>query len=105
MALHAVVRTREQWLLEVTTEEVMKRTMVAVLAIAAVAVGAGWNISSHPESSTELADISLEQRSERSHTGHSDALTRVRVRVSPSDLGVETRATADEVPRIALVAE
>jgi hypothetical protein len=103
----------------------MKRNIASVLAILAVAAGAGWNIARHPESSAGLQEISLSQHSEHSYPGQTESLARVRVRVSPDDLefateatahnvrvrvspgdlGFATGAAAEDVPRISVVAE
>ena len=81
----------------------MKRHIAAVLSILAVAAGVGWKLASHPETSPGLQEVSLKQHSERSLP--SDAVARLRVRFSPSDLGYELRATPDKVPQVALAAK
>jgi hypothetical protein len=83
----------------------MKRHIAPVLAILTVTVGVGWNIANHPERSAGLSAISLDQGSEHTYAGQNDSLARVRVRVSPSDMGPETGATAGAVPQIALATE
>jgi hypothetical protein len=79
----------------------MKRTIAAALSILAVAGGVGWKLSSRPETSARLNEISLNQSSEHSSAGPT-ALARVRVRVMAND---GYQITADKVPQIALTAE
>jgi hypothetical protein len=83
----------------------VKRPIAAGLAILAVASGVGWKLASHPETSAGLQEISLKRHSEHSHPGPTDALARIRIRLSPDDLGFEARATAHQVPQIPLAAE
>jgi hypothetical protein len=94
----------------------MQRHIVAALTIFAIASGVGWSIASHPDSSLELGQITLDQGSERSYASPSDAVGRVRVRVSPAEHRVRVRvsphghalgttASASEAPRIALAAQ
>jgi hypothetical protein len=83
----------------------MKRRITAGLSILAVAAGVGWMLASHPETSAGLQEISLTQHSEHSQPDATEALSRIRVRLSPSDLGYQVRATAHNVPQIALAAE
>ena len=66
----------------------MKR-YIAALSILAVAAGVGWKLASHPETSVGLQEISLNQNSEHSQPGPTNALARIRIRVSPSDFGYE----------------
>lgn len=80
----------------------MKRRIAAGLSILAVAAGVGWKLASHQETSARLQDIRLDQRSEHSRPGPSDALAGIRIRLSPSDFGHEIRATDHRVPQIAL---
>jgi hypothetical protein len=83
----------------------MKRHIAAGLSILAVAAGVGWKLASHPETTTGLEGVSLNQRSEHSHPGPSNALAGIRIRLSPSDFGYEVRATNHAVPQISLAAE
>jgi hypothetical protein len=86
-------------------EEAMKRRIATGLSILAVAAGVGWNLASHQETSAPLQDIRLNQRSEHSRPGPTDALAGIRIRLSPSDFGYELRATDHKVPQISLAAE
>jgi hypothetical protein len=81
----------------------MKRYIAAVLSILGVAVGVGWNLTSHPETSLGLQEVSLNQHSE--HSRLSKAVGRMRVRVSPSDVGYEVQVSPDKVPPVSLSAE
>jgi hypothetical protein len=83
----------------------MKRHITAGLSILAVVACMGWKLASHPETSAGLQHISLIPRSEHSQPGSSKALAGIRIRLSPSDFDGEIRATAHEVPQIALAAE
>ncbi len=83
----------------------MKRQIAAGVSILAVVAGVGWKLASHPETSARLQDIRLIQRSEHSHPGPTDALAGIRIRLSPSDFDDEIRAKANQVPKIAIVAE
>lgn len=82
----------------------MKRRIAACLSILAVAAGVGWKLASHPETSVGLQDIGLVQHSEHSQPGPTNALAGIRIRLSPSDLGNDVRATAHKVPQISLAA-
>src|SRR6478736_1855031 len=77
----------------------MKRYIAAVLSI----LGVAWKLASHPETSLGLHDVSLKKNSERSLP--SNAVARMRVRVSPSDLDDELRVSPDKVPQVSLAAE
>jgi hypothetical protein len=79
------------------------RRHIAALSILAVAGGVGWKLSSRPETSARLNDISLNQHSEHSHVGPT-ALAGIRIRIMPSD-GSQISAPADRVPQITLAAE
>jgi len=85
----------------------MKRYIAAVLSILGVAAGVGWKLASHPETSLGLHEVSLKKSSERSLP--SNAVARLRVRVSPSDLGYdlgyELRVSPDKVPQVSLAAK
>jgi hypothetical protein len=83
----------------------MKRKIPVGIFILAVAAGVGWRVASRPETSAGLQDINLIQRSEHSHPGPTDALAGIRIRLSPSDFDDAIRATAQDVPRIALTTE
>lgn len=83
----------------------MKRHIMAGLSILAVMASIGWRLASHPETSAPLQDVRLIERSERSHPGSTKALAGIRIRLSPSDFDGEIRATAREVPKIALATE
>jgi hypothetical protein len=80
----------------------MKRRVAAVLSILAVVATVGWKLASHPETSAELQEIRLQQRSEHSRPGPTDALAGIRIRLSPSDFGYEVRASDHKVPQISL---
>lgn len=82
----------------------MKRQIVTGLAILAVAAGVGWKLSSHPETSAGLQEISLNQHSEHSNPGSTNATARIRIRLMPSDPSTEIGAS-HSVPQIALTAE
>ena len=79
----------------------MKRYIAAVLSILGVAAGVGWKLASHPETSLGLHEVSLKKNSERSLP--SNAVARLRVRVSPS--GYELRVSPDKVPQVSLAAK
>jgi hypothetical protein len=83
----------------------MRRHLLAALSILAVTAGVGWKVASHPETSAGLQEISLNQHSEHSTPGSTNALSRIRVRISPSDFGYELRATTQKVPQISVAAE
>jgi hypothetical protein len=83
----------------------MKRTVVALLSVLAVATGVGWRVASHPETSARLQDIRLQQKSERSQPRVNKALAGIRIRIAPNDVGYEVRTKADQVPQISLAAE
>ena len=83
----------------------MKRSIVAVLSVLAVATGVGWKVASHPGTSARLQDIKLEQRSEHSQPRVNKALAGIRIRIAPNDVGYELRAKSDRVPQISLAAE
>lgn len=82
----------------------MKRHVVAGLAVLAVAAGVGWRIGSHPANAAGLQEISINQHSEHSSPGPTDALARIRIRISATDFDV-TRAATDKVPQIPVAAE
>ena len=97
---------REQHLLmPVIAGVIMNRHIAAGLSIVAVVASVGWKLASHPETSAGLQDISLIQRSEHSNPGPTKALAGIRIRLSPSDFDGQIRATAHEVPQVAVVAE
>jgi hypothetical protein len=81
----------------------MKRHIAAALSILAVAGGVGWKLSSRPETSARLNEISLNQHSERSQVGPT-ALAGIRIRLMPNG-GNQLSAPADKVPQITLAAE
>ncbi len=83
----------------------MKRHIAAGLSILAVAAGVGWTLASHPETSAGLQEIRLNQRSERSQPGPTNALAGIRIRLSGSDFGYAIKATDHKVPQISLTAE
>jgi hypothetical protein len=83
----------------------MKRSIVAVLSVLAVATGVGWKVASHPGTSARLQDIKLEQRSEHSQPRVNKALAGIRIRIAPYDVGSEIRATPDKVPQIPLAVD
>jgi hypothetical protein len=91
-------------LLKVDREDVMKRHVLAGLAVVAVAAGVGWRVGSHPANAAGLQEISINQQSEHSNPGPSDALARIRIRVSATDFDV-SRAATDKVPQIHVAAE
>ena len=84
------------------TLETMKRYIAADLSILGVAAGVGWKLASHPETSLGLHEVSLKKNSERSLP--SDAVARLRIRVSPNELGYELRVSPDKVPQVSLAA-
>jgi hypothetical protein len=79
------------------------RRHIAALSILAVAAGVGWKLSSRPETSARLNDISLDRRSEHSHPGPT-ALAGIRIRIMADD-GYQLSAPADRVPQITVAAE
>ena len=81
----------------------MKRSIAAVLSIFGVAAAVGWKLAGHPETLLGLQDVSLDQSSERSLP--SNAVARLRIRVSAIDRGHELRVSPDKVPQIALAAK
>ncbi len=83
----------------------MKRHIAAGLSILAVVAGMGWQLASHPETSAGLQDVRVVQRSEHSQPGATKTLAAIRIRLSPSDFDGEIRATAQQVPQIAVAAE
>jgi hypothetical protein len=83
----------------------MKRRITAGLSILTVVASMGWTFANHPETSAGLRDISVVRHSEHSHPSSTKALAGIRIRLSPSDFDGEIRATAHEVPQIALAAE
>ena len=83
----------------------MKRKITGGLAILAVVAGVGWRLASHEETSAALRDVNLIQGSEHSQPGPKDALAGIRIRLSPSDYDEQIRATAHEIPQIALAAK
>jgi hypothetical protein len=84
---------------------IMKRSIVAVLSVLAVAAGVGWKVASHPETSARLQDIRLEQQSEHSQPRVNKALAGIRIRIAPNDVGDAVRAPAGNVPQISLAVE
>jgi len=84
---------------------IMKRSIVAVLSVLAVATGVGWKVASHPETSARLQDIRLKQQSEHSQPRVNKALAGIRIRISPNDVGNEVRAPSDKVPQISVAVE
>ena len=83
----------------------MKQHFIAALSIVGVVATVGWKLSSRPEASVVLQDISLIQSSEHSYPGPINALAGFRIRLSPSDFGYDIKATPHSVPEIALAAE
>jgi hypothetical protein len=83
----------------------MKRKMAAAFAILVVGASVGWKLAGHPGVSTRLQDIGVIQRSEHSHPGATDALAGIRIRLSPSDADDTIRASAHQVPHIAVAPE
>jgi hypothetical protein len=83
----------------------MKRHIAAGLSILAVVAGVGWKLASHPETSAGLQEIRLNQHSEHSHPGPTNALAGIRIRLSGSDFGYAIKATDHKVPQISLAAE
>ncbi len=82
---------------------IMKRHIVAGLSILAVMAGVGLKLANHQETSTRLQDVSLSQHSEHSHPGPTDALARIRIRLSPDDH--EINATGRNIPQVSMSAE
>lgn len=83
----------------------MKRKLLMGVSILAVGAVVGWKLAGRPETSAGLQDIRLIQHSEHSYPGPAGALAGIRIRLSPSDFDDAIRATAHEVPQIALAAE
>jgi hypothetical protein len=83
----------------------MKRHIAAGLAILAVAAGVGWKLASHPETSTGLQEVRLNQHSEHSRPGPTTALAGIRFRLSGSDFGYAVKATDHKVPEVPLAAD
>jgi hypothetical protein len=83
----------------------MRRSVVAVLSVLAVATGVGFKVASHPETSTRLQEIRLKQQSEHSQPRVNKALAGIRIRIAPDDVGAQARPPADKVPQIALAAD
>ena len=79
----------------------MKRQIAAVLSILAVTAGVGWTLARHAGTSAGLQEISLEQHSEHSQRGPSNALAGIRIRLS----GSEIRVADSKVPQIAVANE
>ena len=84
---------------------IMKPRILAGISIFAVAASVGWMLASHPETSAGLQEISLTQHSEHSQPDATEALSRIRIRLSPSDVNHALSATDHEVPQISLTAE
>jgi hypothetical protein len=82
----------------------MKRSILAVLSVLAVATGVGWKVARHPETSAKLQEVRLKQQSERSQPGVNKALAGIRVRISPNDVGYD-RAKAGKVPQISVAVD
>ena len=83
----------------------MKRHVIAALSIVGAVGAVGWNLSSRPEASVGLQDISLIQSSEHSYPGPINALAGFRIRLSPSDFGYDINAAPHSVPKVALAGE
>jgi hypothetical protein len=81
----------------------MKRQIAAGLSILAVAAAVGWKVASQPETSAGLQEVSLNQRSEHSQPGPTNALAGIRIRLSGSDFDSQIRSTDHNVPQVALV--
>ncbi len=83
----------------------MKWRIIPSVSILAVAVGVGWTLSRHPETSVGLQEISLVERSEHSQPGPTKALAGIRIRLSPSDFRYQIQSNAHDVPQIPVAAE
>jgi hypothetical protein len=83
----------------------MKRHFIAGLSIFTVAGVVSWKLASHPEASVGLQDVSVIQGSEHTHPGPTNELAGIRIRLSPSDFGLEITAPASAVPQITLASE
>lgn len=83
----------------------MKRNLIAVLSIFTVAGVVSWKLASHQEASIGLQDVSVIPNSEHAHPGPTNELAGIRIRLSPSDFGLEITAPAHAVPQISLAAE
>jgi hypothetical protein len=83
----------------------IKRYITGGLAILAVVAGVGWRLANHQETSAGLRDVNLIQGSEHSQPGPTGELAGVRIRLSPSDYDDQIRATAHEIPQIAIAAK
>lgn len=82
----------------------MKRKIAMSLSILAVAAVVQWKLANHPDTSAALQDVRLIQSSEHSHSGPTDALAGIRIRLSPSDFNDADSVTA-QVPEIQVAAE
>jgi hypothetical protein len=83
----------------------MKRSILAILSVLAVATGVGWKVARHTETSATLQEIRLKQESEHSQPRVNKALAGIRIRIAPNDVGRELEAPADKVPQIALASK
>jgi hypothetical protein len=83
----------------------MKRHLIAGFSILTVAGILSWELAGHQEASVSLQDISVIQSSEHTHPGPTNELAGIRIRLSPSDFGLEITVPADAVPQISLASE
>ena len=83
----------------------MKWRIIPSVSILAVAVGVGWTLSRHAETSVGLQQISLVERSEHSEPGPAKALAGIRIRLSRSDFRDQLESSARDVPQISVAAE
>jgi hypothetical protein len=83
----------------------MKRQIAAGVSILGMALGVGWTLASHPETSTGLQQIQLSQRSEHARPGVTNTLAGIRVRISPGDANRQLTATARPAPHIAVAVD
>jgi hypothetical protein len=89
---------RQSILREIT----MKRFLIAGFSVLTVAGMMSWKLSNHAESSVSLQDISVIKDSEHTHQAPNNELAGFRIRLSPSDFGLEITAPAHAVPQIDL---
>jgi hypothetical protein len=83
----------------------MKRHIAMGLSILAVAAGMGWKLASRPDHSATQPEVQLNQRSERSQPGPTEALAGIRIRLSGSTYGEAVSAMNHRIPAVAVAAE
>jgi hypothetical protein len=83
----------------------MKRNLIAVLSIFTVAGFVSWKLANQETVTVGLKDVSVIKGSEHAHPGPGHELAGIRIRLSPSDFGLEITAPTQAVPQISLAAE